>query len=110
MKKVKLTEKELTNIIKKIVREDSFNSDNPGNSGNEVYDKWYNSIDKFYDRLGRIETMDDVDEIYNAIYRLTAAITRDERLSDDEIDRLMDEWTGIFEDLRAIEADMKDDM
>ena len=28
----------------------------------------------------------------------------------EEIDRLMDEWTGIFEDLRAIEADMKDDM
>ncbi len=107
-KRIKLTERELINIIKRVIKEQSFasGSDDPGN---EVFEEYYETILQMYDEFGRIENSDDLEYMIESFYGLTDSISRDEDLNDDEADELIGLCSDALKALEDMESDFYND-
>ena len=104
MKNVKLTESQLINLIKKVIKEESFasGSDDPGN---EVYEEYYETIIRMYEEIGEIDNLDDLEYMMDNFYGLAKSISRDEDLNDDDADELIDMCSDVIKQLEDMETD-----
>jgi len=107
-KTIKLTERELTHLIKRVIKEQSFasGSDDPGN---EVFEEYYETITQMYEEIGRIENSDDLEYMIESFYGLTDSISRDEDLNDDEADELIGLCSDALKALEDMESDFYND-
>ena len=105
-KVVKLTESELTNIIKKVINEKKNTSDD--NSGHRAYKECINCLDYVEKYMYYCETMEDVKESYDELDECVEFIRSQKSLTPEMLEELQQYVMEIESDLESIEETIEE--